>query len=64
VTFQPDAVLSGLKAELPAATPELFLVEGGKGGIVQYTVTVTSARGGQLLVVVGPDGKIVSVDPN
>jgi hypothetical protein len=31
------------------------------GGTVRYSVAVTSKQGGQLVVVVGPDGAIESV---
>jgi hypothetical protein len=62
--FDPDKVLSRLQAELPQASPDGFFVEGGQGGIVQYSVAVTSQQGGQMVVVVGPDGKVRSVDPN
>jgi hypothetical protein len=62
--FDPDKVLSRLQSELPQASPESFFVEGGEGGLVQYSVAVTSQQGGQLVVVVGPDGKVQSVDPN
>jgi hypothetical protein len=61
--FDPDKVLSKLEAELPESSPDLFFVEGGKGGIVRYSVAVTSRQGGQLIVVVGPDGTVRSVDP-
>ncbi|MEP7201750.1 MAG: hypothetical protein ABI894_04020 [Ilumatobacteraceae bacterium] len=60
--FDPDTVLSKLQAELPQSSPDLFFVEGGQGGVVQYSVAVTSKQGGQLVVVVGPDGTIQSVD--
>jgi hypothetical protein len=62
--FDPDKVLSKLEAELPQSSPDLFFVEGGEGGIVRYSVAVTSQQGGQLIVVVGPDGTVKSVDPN
>jgi hypothetical protein len=61
--FDPDKVLSKLQAELPQSSPDLFFVEGGEGGIVRYSVAVTSRQGGQLIVVVGPDGTVQSVDP-
>lgn len=61
--FDPDKVLSRLQAELPESSPDLFFVEGGEGGIVRYSVAVTSRQGGQLIVVVGPDGTVQSVDP-
>jgi len=59
--FDPDKVLSHIEAELPQSKPDAFIVEGGAGGIVRYTVTVTSPQGGQLVVVVGPDGAVKSV---
>ena len=61
--FEPDKVLSKLQAELPQSQADLFFVEGGEGGIVRYSVAVTSSQGGQLVVVVGPDGSVRSVDP-
>jgi hypothetical protein len=61
--FDPDKVLSKLEAELPQSSPDLFFIEGGEGGIVRYSVAVTSRLGGQLIVVVGPDGTVQSVDP-
>ncbi|MEP7048222.1 MAG: hypothetical protein ABI949_16135 [Ilumatobacteraceae bacterium] len=62
--FEPEKVFSQLQAQLPSSTPDLFFVEGGAGGLVRYSVAVTSTQGGQLIVVVGPDGKVISVDPN
>jgi hypothetical protein len=64
LTFDPDKVLTKLQAELPESSPDLFFIEGGAGGIVRYSVAVTSSKGGQLVVVVGPDGSIESVDPS
>jgi hypothetical protein len=58
LTFDPDKVLTKLQAELPESSPDLFFIEGGAGGIVRYSVAVTSSKGGQLVVVVGPDGSI------
>ncbi len=62
--FDPAKVLSKLQAELPQSRPDLFFVEGGPGGTVRYSVAVTSSQGGQLVVVVGPDGTVQSVDPS
>ncbi len=59
--FDPDMVLSRLRAELPQATADVFFVEGGQGGIVQYSVAVRTQLGEQLVVVVGPDGEVQSV---
>lgn len=60
--FDPDKVLSRLQAELPQSSPDVFFVEAGEGGVVRYSVQVTSPQGGQLVVVVGPDGAVKSVD--
>jgi hypothetical protein len=62
--FDPDKVLGKLQAELPQSSPDLFFIEGGEGGVVRYSVAVTSQQGGQLIVVVGPDGTVQSVDPS
>ena len=62
--FAPDKVLSKLQAALPKSSPDLFFIEGGPGGIVRYSVAVSSSQGGQFVVVVGPDGTVQSVDPS
>lgn len=62
--FDPETVLGNLQFELPQSSADLFFIEGGEGGIVRYSVAVTSQQGGQLVVVVGPDGAVLSVDPN
>ncbi len=62
--FDPETVLGNLQSELPQSSADLFFVEAGEGGIVRYSVAVTSQQGGQLVVVVGPDGAVLSVDPN
>ena len=62
--FAPDKVLSKLQAALPKSSPDLFFIEGGPGGIVRYSVAVSSSLGGQFVVVVGPDGTVQSVDPS
>jgi len=61
--FDPDKVLSQIQTELPQSTVDLFFIEGGKDGTVQYSVAVSSSQGGQFIVVVGPDGAVKSVDP-
>ena len=64
LTFDPGKVLSRIQVELPQAHADVFFVEGGEGGNVRYSVAVTSQQGGQLVVVVGPDGEVQSVVPN
>jgi len=60
--FNPDKVLSHVEAELPQSRPDAFIIEAGQGGVVRYSVTVRSPKGSQLVVVVGPDGSVRSVD--
>jgi len=62
--FDQDAVLSQVRAKLPEASLDLFFVEGGENGTVQYSVAATSRQGGQLVVVVGADGTVKSVNPS
>ena len=60
--FDPDKVLSNVQAEVPESSADVFFVEAGAGGTVRYSVALTSPQGGQLVVVVGPDGTVQSVD--
>jgi hypothetical protein len=60
----PTVLLSQVSKELPGSQLDLIEIRGGPAGAVQFTVAVTSSEGGQLLVEVGPDGKVLSVDPN
>jgi len=59
----PDAVFDTLRREIPGATIETFYVNGDGSGNVQYGALVTSASGGGLDVLLGPDGAVLSVDP-
>lgn len=61
--FDPALVLTKIADELPGAALESFYVNGDGKGNVQYGVLVTSAQGGGLDVLVGPDGAVLSVDP-
>jgi ABC-type glycerol-3-phosphate transport system substrate-binding protein len=61
--FDPETVLDGVTAALPGSSLTVFVVEGGPNGSVQYSVVVDSASGGQLVVVVASDGRVLSVDP-
>jgi hypothetical protein len=63
VTFDPDAVLDQLTADLPESDVVLFTVVGGPGGAVQYSAGVQSQEGGALDVVLGGDGAVESVSP-
>ena len=61
--IDPQLVSSCIAGQLPTSSQDLFIVEGGTGGAVRYTILTTSANGGQLLVEVGGDGTVLSVDP-
>lgn len=62
VDFDPGKVLSQVQTQLPQSQPDVFFIEGGEGGTVRYSVAVTSPQGGQLVVVVAGDGKVLSVE--
>jgi len=62
VVLDPSAVTGRVSQELPDSIQEAFVIEGGPEGSIRRTIVLTSASGGQLLVVVGPDGAITSVD--
>jgi hypothetical protein len=64
LTFDAAKVLQPTQAKLPGSTIELFVIEGGDAGAVRYTLAVTSTGQGELLVTVGPDGTVASVDSN
>jgi hypothetical protein len=62
VTFDPDTVLTQIQRDLPDSPVDLFFVEGGADGSVRYTALVSSQAGGQLEVIVAPDGTVQQVD--
>ncbi len=62
LTFDPARLLATVAAQLPMSALDAVEIVGGADGAVQYTVVATSQEGGQLLVVVGPDGAVVSVE--
>ena len=59
--FDPDLVLTGIADELDEPAIAQFVVVGGPGGAVQYSAFVTSAEGGVLDVLLGPDGAVLAV---
>lgn len=61
--FDPQRVLSCVVDQLPGSNLTAFVVEGGPGGAVRYTVVITSEQGGQLVVEVSGTGQVLSVDP-
>jgi hypothetical protein len=61
--IDPQLVSSCVAGQLPTSSQDLFLVEGGLGGAVRYSILTTSTNGGQLLIEVRGDGTVLSVDP-
>jgi hypothetical protein len=61
--FDPQKVTSCVFDELPESTATAFEILGGDGGAIGYSVIVDSASGGQLVVAVNGEGRILSVDP-
>jgi hypothetical protein len=59
----PSKVTATVTKQLPTSGQDAFVVVGGPGGAVQYSIVTTSPAGGQLIVVVGKDGAILSVVP-
>jgi hypothetical protein len=64
VTFDEDTLFEPMHAQLPDSAIELLVIEGGAGGAVRYTVVAGSTGEGRLLVTVGPDGSVESVEAN
>lgn len=60
--FDPDVILTGIADELDEPAIAQFVVVGGPGGAVQYSAFVTSAEGGVLDVLLGPDGAVLGVE--
>lgn len=63
IEFDPETVLEGIQTELPTATIDALSVEGGPAGFVRYVVSVRSAAGGAIDVIVAPDGAVLEVIP-
>ncbi len=61
--FDPATIFAKIEAEVPGATIESFYINGDGLGNVLYGAFVTSARGGALEIILGPDGAVKSVDP-
>ena len=62
LTFDADTVLDDIMEELDDPVIARFVIFGGPGGAVQYAATVSSTKGGQLDVLLAPDGTIQGVD--
>ncbi len=61
VDFDADQVLAPTLEQLPEALPRTFAVTAASETAVQYLVTMESARGGILDVLVAPDGEVLGV---
>lgn len=61
--FDPETVLSGIRAEVPEAILESFYIQGDGQGNLLYGVLASARCGGGLDIIVGGDGTVKSVDP-
>ena len=59
VDFDPAKVLTEALGQLPNALPRTFAVTAATESAVQYLVTLESAQGGVLDVLVDKDGKVL-----
>jgi hypothetical protein len=63
VDIDPQRVTSCVTDELPASTASAFEIIAGPDGTPTYSLVVDSAAGGQLIVAVDGEGRVLSVDP-
>ena len=61
--FDPEKVTSCVADELPNSTASAFEIIAGPDGSISYSLVVDSPVGGQLVVAVNGDGRVLSVDP-
>lgn len=59
-----DVLFAEVDEDLAGSDIVVLYVLGDGTGAVQYHLVVESERGGRLDVLVGPDGRVVSVDPD
>ncbi len=62
IRFDDELLLAGVSAELPETSVDALSVYGDGVGAI-YVLGASSEVGGQLDIVVGPTGAILSVDP-
>lgn len=63
LTFDPDAILDQVEADLDGSTITEFFIEGGAAGAFSLGVITQSGRGGQLDIRVSPDGDVLEATP-
>lgn len=63
VDIDPQRVTSCVTDELPTSTPTAFEIIAGPDGTPSYSLIVDSDVGGQLIVAVDGDGRVLAVDP-
>jgi hypothetical protein len=61
--FDPQKVTSCVADELPSSTASAFEIIAGPDGSISYSLVVDSSVGGQLVVAVNGEGRVLSVDP-
>jgi hypothetical protein len=63
IEFDPDKVLGEVAKELPDAAVLTFSVQPSGGVGTQLVATVQSDKGGQISVLLAPDGRILGAQP-
>lgn len=63
VQIDPTLVTACVTAQLPTSQQDVFVIVGGTGDAVRYSILTTSSQGGQLIVEVTGRGAIVGVTP-
>jgi hypothetical protein len=61
ITFDAEKIFQALRTELPESVVVGFVVLAGADQTATYEAVVQSRQGGQILVSLGPEGQILSV---
>jgi hypothetical protein len=63
ITFDPEIIFDILRTELPTSTVVGFVILAGPSQTATYEALLQSRQGGQILVTLGPQGQVLSVQP-
>jgi hypothetical protein len=61
IAFDPDRIFESLRAELPDSSVVGFVILAGTGETATYEAVLQSRQGGQILVSLGAQGQVLSV---
>lgn len=61
IAFDPDRIFESLQAELPDSSVVGFVILAGTGETATYEAVLQSRQGGQILVSLGAQGQVLSV---